>query len=153
MEKSSQTVFSAAGPALHRPHPTPTHEASPLPHACLSRWQPGPSCRTFSSKSSLAACSLALRRNSRRCAVHPSPPSCRKDAHVCACHLESLRRLWCAVMSHHRCPLHCCRRHCASRVPAPTVWWQHPRTARSAGQAAVVESTPPRPLRSLATRA
>jgi hypothetical protein len=43
-------------------------------------------------------------RNSRRCAVHPSPPLCREDARVCACHLEPLCQLWCVVASHHLCP-------------------------------------------------
>jgi hypothetical protein len=53
-------------------------------------------------------------------------------------------------MSHHHCPLHCCRRRCTSRVPAQTASRQRPRAARFAGQAAAVESTPPRPLSSLA---
>jgi hypothetical protein len=52
-----------------------------------------------------------------------------------ACHLQSLCRLWCAVMSHRRCSLHCRRRCCASRVPTPTAWRRRPRVARSTGGA------------------
>jgi hypothetical protein len=43
-------------------------------------------------------------RNSRRYAVHPSPPLRHEDAHVCACHLEPSRRLRCTMASHHSCP-------------------------------------------------
>jgi hypothetical protein len=57
-----------------------------------------------SPKSSRPHARWHCRLNSRRCATHLSPPLHREDARVCACHLESLRQLWCAMVSHHCCP-------------------------------------------------
>jgi hypothetical protein len=61
-------------------------------------------------------CSPAWQRrlNCQRRAGHPSPPLCRKDAHVCTCRPKPSHRLRCTVASHHRCPPASAPRHAAT---------------------------------------
>jgi hypothetical protein len=75
LEKSSWAAFSVAGPARCRPQPISTCEAGPrrlLPRDA-AKWVPAPHEPHMSAS---LCCDTAGRRqpNSRRWAIHPSPP-------------------------------------------------------------------------------